>query len=308
MLDNFIKKILGHDEQQNTPETPSAPVIMAPVNLRPGEDEGELYYKVSFSTDRGLMREKNEDSYFIDGKYSSVSEQSSGDCFLELSDETHVYGLFDGMGGESFGDRASALAAAALGDISEKLRSSSASDLPFFMNGFARLANNEIIEMLAENGCERGGSTFTAICLKDGSAYPFYLGDSRIYLCDENGLLQITEDQTLAIRNIKSGVYTEEEARNSPDHHKLTCFLGADKAQLGLDAQPCLPVTMRPGVKLLMCSDGLSDMCSREEIAAILAADHENTAQALKDKAIENGGADNVTCIVIEAINGIFNS
>ena len=132
-------------------------------------------------------------------------------------------------------------------------------------------------------------------------AYPFYLGDSRIYIFDRHGLSQITEDQTLAVRNIKAGIYTEEEAKDSPDHHKLTGYLGADYSDMGLDPRPCMPFRLMDGLTILLCTDGLTDMCSREEISGILADHGNNPARELADLAIKNGGRDNVTCIVIES-------
>lgn len=304
MLDTIIKKLFGRESAGNEWEKLDSPVIMEPVRLAQ-EDNGDIYYKISFATDKGLVRDKNEDSFFIDSKFRHTFEQNESDCYIELTQDTHIFGLFDGMGGEAYGDTASELAAVSLEKMSDSLRSSSSSDLPFYMNEFARTANSAIIDMLLDHNSERGGSTFTALCIKNGTAYPFYLGDSRIYLYDESGLLQITEDQTLAMRKIKSGEYTEEEAKNSPDHHKLTCYLGADRADIGLDAQPCMPVPLKDGTKLLMCSDGLSDMCSREEISEILGRGGDNPAQELVDKAVANGGADNVTCVVIETGVGL---
>ncbi|MBR1723780.1 MAG: hypothetical protein IJ723_01995, partial [Ruminococcus sp.] len=175
------------------------------------------------------------------------------------------------------------------------------SDLPYNMNRFTRSANSAICDMLKDRSNARGGSTFAAVCVKEGMAYPFYLGDSRIYIYDEQGLMQITEDQTLAVRNIKAGVYTEEESKDSPDHHKLTSYLGADYSDMGLDAQPCMPLSLSEGLTILLCTDGLSDMCSTEEISRILESHGNNPARELADLAIKNGGHDNVTCIVIES-------
>lgn len=298
MKDNFFKRLFSKNRSENRAEE-TAPTEDRHSEKPAAEEKHELYIRVSFATDTGRVRENNEDNFYIDGKYRHVYGHNESDSYIELTERTHVFGLFDGMGGESFGETASALAAVHLDRIAPTLRQISASELPFYMNEYARTANNAICDMMDQRNA-RGGSTFTAVCVKDGRAYPFYLGDSRIYLLDEGGLLQITEDQTLAMRKIKAGVYTEEESKDSPDHHKLTCFLGVDEAGMGLDCQPCMPVPAKAGVKLLLCSDGLSDMCSREEICEVLENGGENTARALVDKALKNGGRDNVTCVVIE--------
>lgn len=259
-----------------------------------------MYMKISFATDTGLIRKHNEDSFFIDGKYRHSYGRNECDSYIELSDCTHIYGVFDGMGGEAFGETASAIAAFTLDRMYEKLSQIDASELPYYMNEYTRAANNAICEMYSDRHSGRSGSTMTAICIKDGTAYPFYLGDSRIYLYEKGSLLQITEDQTLAVRKIKAGVYTKEESENSPDHHKLTCFLGADEGGLGLDCQPCMPIPLFSGTKLLMCSDGLTDMCSRSKIEKILTMNADNPAKTLVDAANSDGGKDNVTCVVIE--------
>lgn len=301
MKNFFRNKIFSRKKQDvSSDRSPDAEQAVSEDKEKEKEEEKpSVYMRVSFATDPGKIRENNEDNFYIDGKYRHVYGQNESDCYIELTDRTHVFGLFDGMGGESFGETASALAAIQLDRIAPTLRQIDASELPFYMNEYSRRANNAICDLMAQRNAH-GGSTFTAVCIKNGRAYPFYLGDSRIYLFDEGGLLQITEDQTLAVRKIKAGVYTEKEAENSPDHHILTCFLGVDNADMGLDCQPCMPIPIKPGVKLLLCSDGLTDMCGREEITEILLGGEQNPARALADRAIKNGGADNVTCVVVE--------
>ncbi len=258
------------------------------------------YMQISFATDKGLVRQNNEDNFYIDGKYTHSYEKSETDHYIELTQSGHLFALFDGMGGEAFGETASALAAKHIERYAEVLTDGEVSDLPYHMNEFSRSANSAICDMLKDRSNARGGSTFAAVCIRDGMAYPFYLGDSRIYIYDEQGLMQITEDQTLAIRNIKAGVYTEEQAKDSPDHHKLTSYLGADYSDMGLDAQPCMPFPMTKDMTILLCTDGLTDMCSPEEISGVLEVHGNNPARELADLALRNGGHDNVTCIVIE--------
>ncbi|MGN0633345.1 MAG: PP2C family protein-serine/threonine phosphatase [Oscillospiraceae bacterium] len=266
----------------------------------PPKNKPQLYMNVSLATDTGRVRKNNEDNFYLDGKYRHVYGRDECENYTELAETAHTYGIFDGMGGEAFGETASALASVQLGQTARILKEADVSDLPYQMNLFTRNANNAICDMLDDRGNARGGSTFAAVCVKEGYIYPFYLGDSRIYIFDEDGLLQITEDQTLAERKIKAGVYTREESENSIDHHKLTCYLGVDRSDMGLDCQPCMPIPVKHGLKLLMCTDGLTDMCSREEISQIMSERRIDTARALADKALENGGRDNVTCIVLE--------
>lgn len=290
--------IFRRDEPEQQPEWE---VIPEPEQHSVSRPKPLTYMRISFATDKGLIRQNNEDNFYIDGKYTHSYEKSETDHYIELTQSGHLFALFDGMGGEAFGETASALAALQIQRFADDLTEGAVSDLPYHMNEFTRSANSAICDMLKDRSNARGGSTFAAVCVKEGMAYPFYLGDSRIYIYDSQGLTQITEDQTLAVRNIKAGVYTEEEARNSPDHHKLTGYLGADYSDMGLDPRPCMPFPMSHGLTILLCTDGLTDMCSPEEIAEVLEEHGNNPARELADRAIANGGHDNVTCIVIES-------
>ena len=96
-----------------------------------------------------------------------------------------------------------------------------------------------------------------------------------------------------------NGWYTEEEAKNSRDVHVITSFIGVDSREVGLKALSYKPIKTAD-ITVLICSDGLTDMCTNDEIKEILSQECDNHAQLLVDKALENGGEDNVTCIVIK--------
>jgi protein phosphatase len=296
MLWKFLKKLFSRRKSD------SAEIINISDEYELPQSSG-LYMKVSFATDRGRLRENNEDSFCIDGKYRHIYGRSESDCYIELDGTAHVYGLFDGMGGEDYGETASALAAAHFDRAMPIFKQTAADSLSDCMNEYADTADSAICDMLISRDSDRGGCTFAAVCVKDGEIYPFWLGDSRIYFSSSDGLKQISEDQTLAAAKVKAGVYSAEVGENSPDSHKLTAFLGRG----GMRTESLYaPLPVESGVKILICSDGLSDMCSFEEIAAALDSDTaradstDNTAQSLVNLALENGGADNVTCIVLE--------
>ena len=150
-----------------------------------------------------------------------------------------------------------------------------------------------------ENKGKLGGSTLTLVCTIGTQAYIYSIGDSRVYYYSgEDGLRQVSEDQTLAMKKLKANIYTEEEARMSEDAHKITTFLGVDERGIGLKAQAYGPVDLTAGA-VILCSDGLTDMVDDAGIAELMADADEEIAPRLVDKALENGGADNVTCIVL---------
>ena len=135
-----------------------------------------------------------------------------------------------------------------------------------------------------------------------GLAKLYYLGDSRIYMQDEEDLICLTRDHTLANQKLDAGIYTEAQAKKSADQHRLTLYVGVDKNGLGLNADSRPPVALQPGRKFLLCTDGLVDMCSEQEIQDILSQDYFNEAAVLVQTAVNYGGIDNVTCIVLEVI------
>ena len=129
----------------------------------PPKNKPQLYMNVSLATDTGRVRKNNEDNFYLDGKYRHVYGKNECENYTELAETAHTYGIFDGMGGEAFGETASALASVQLGQTARILKEADVSDLPYQMNLFTRNANNAICDMLDDRGNARGGSTFAAV-------------------------------------------------------------------------------------------------------------------------------------------------
>lgn len=290
---NWLKKLFLHEKAHHEQSKDTEQTLENSSDHTPS-------LRVSYTTDKGNVRKTNEDSFFIDGKCRHTFGKSETDCYIELTKETHVYGLFDGMGGEAYGETASALSAIQLEQITPQLKEAAPEELTELMNDFCRAANSAIIDMLNDRYESGGGSTFAALCFKDGKAYAYNLGDSRIYMFRDGKLTQITEDHTLAMFKIKTGLCTEEELIGSRDHHCLTRFLGADIHDKGLTASEYKPISLDEDVTFMMCSDGVSDMIDDEMIAEILSRESENPAVELVDQALRSGGYDNATCVVLE--------
>ncbi len=254
--------------------------------------------KVFLSTDVGYVRDHNEDNFFIDelGVRSEENQIKSGELVL---DRRRIFAVCDGMGGEDFGDEASAISVEILGRYSGKISEASKEELHDSVNSFSIAANNEICEMVRQRRAHQSGCTLAMVTVDRENINIFNIGDSRVYIYYENVLTQMTEDQTLAMKKLKANIYTEEEAMNSPDSHTITSFLGVDSRGIGPKTVRSGPYQYEP-MTLLICSDGLTDMCSDEEIEEILGEDYENPADELVKKALEYGGYDNTTCIVIQ--------
>ena len=252
---------------------------------------------ISYASNKGSVRSRNEDDLYIDGLGSRAKENMSGDRTLFTSD-SYVFAVCDGMGGEQFGDEAAAIASDTIAHHSSELREASPEQLHEAVNELATEANNRITGMVYAKRANLSGSTLVLAVLHNTTVHIFNLGDSRAYYYSGGTIRQITYDHTVANQKLKANILTEEEAKNSSDSHRLTSFLGVDDRWIGIKAQAYEPFDISGGV-LLLCTDGLFDMCSDEEIAVVISGSQEGCAQRLVEKALSNGGRDNITCMVI---------
>lgn len=261
------------------------------------EEPAERKVKVSVSSSVGCVREHNEDNFYADDFGMRLEEEDAFTGELDMRCR-RIFAVCDGMGGEDFGEDASEISAGVIEFYKGKLRDAAPDELLDVVNAYALKANDEIWEMVRRQQGYQSGSTMAMAMVDKENVNVFNIGDSRVYFYKDKKLEQVTEDQTLAMKKLKENIYTEEQARNSPDCHRITNFLGIDPDGYG-------PQAVHTGtyptetMMILICSDGLTDMCCDEEIADILSKKMENHADALVDRALENGGVDNVTCVVI---------
>lgn len=238
----------------------------------------------SAKTHTGLVRKNNEDAVA---------------CEPDLG----LFVIADGMGGLARGEVASRMAAERL------LAGVIARSTPAF--GPATAPPEEIllaainaaqVHVFGENtdAPDRApmGTTATAIWIAGGVAHYVHAGDSRLYVISaSSGIGQVTKDQTVAQRMIDRG---EDPVRATETHgHVLTTFIGTH----GLFKPSSGSRDLSPGDTALLCTDGLTDMVSDTQIEDIVSqhrGDPETVADALIVRAIENGGRDNITVIVIQ--------
>jgi protein phosphatase len=142
------------------------------------------------------------------------------------------------------------------------------------------------------------GTTCTLLYLDDATAHIAHVGDSRAYRLRDGALEQLTEDHTLVARMVREGKLAPEEAEHHPQRSIITRALGVD-SDVSVDL---LAVELRPGDRLLLCSDGLSSMLEESSIVDVLGSeqDAQGAADALVDRANEAGGEDNVTVLIID--------
>ncbi|HJU82143.1 MAG TPA: PP2C family serine/threonine-protein phosphatase [Acidimicrobiia bacterium] len=231
-----------------------------------------MNYQYASATHRGRVRNNNEDAH-----WPEAAGQGPGPFVLMVA---------DGMGGAVAGEVASQLAVA----------EAQASDgLP--SERLAR-ANAQVFERsLAEPELAGMGTTLTLVELgPDGVAHLAHVGDSRAYLWHDGVLEQITDDHTVVAEQLAAGRISEGDIANHPQRSMLTRVLGIGSA-IDVDT---LDLPLTPGDRLLICSDGLTNMIDDEMVASLLGAGApEEVAWNLIEAANRAGGHDNITVIVV---------
>ena len=228
-------------------------------------------------THAGKVRQNNEDALLVG----------------EGKDET-LFVVADGIGGFEAGEVASSLAVDVLKDLQP--------DEPF--TAAIGEANRRILA--AGRGDEKlSGMGTTVVAIRFGGtqrepvAEVAHVGDSRAYLMRGGDMNPITEDHSLVAELVRSGDLTRDQAAEHPQKNLITRALGADE-EVDVDTA-ILPVEV--GDRILLCSDGLSDMVSEAGISEILAdspEDPERVAHGLLSAALDAGGNDNITIVVVD--------
>ncbi|MCC6313994.1 MAG: serine/threonine-protein phosphatase [Thermomicrobiales bacterium] len=204
----------------------------------------------------------------------------------------------DGMGGHAGGDVAANLAVETLRDT---VIGSGEADAALLLKQAFRKANEAIYGRSEAVGGEPMGTTLTAAILRGKYATIASVGDSRAYLLRARGMTQITKDHSLVAEQVANGTLKPEAARSSPQRNILTQALGM-KAKLDTRLPGIFELTLLPGDRLLLCTDGFYDVLQDRDFADVMLANPPASAAArLVDIARERGTTDNVSAVVAEA-------
>jgi serine/threonine protein phosphatase PrpC len=236
-----------------------------------------LVLRYSARSDRGLVRQNNQDAVY------------AGPRLLALA---------DGMGGHAAGEVASSLVISALAPLDED---DPGDDLLAELRHATVEGNAAITRHVADAPDLDGmGTTLTAILFAGSRLGLVHIGDSRAYQLREGAFTQITKDDTFVQSLIDEGRITEEEAHTHPQRSLLL------RAITGQDVDPSLTIReARAGDRYLLCSDGLSGVVSDETLADTLQAyrDPRECADRMIELALRGGGPDNITCIVADVVD-----
>lgn len=277
-------------------------------------------YDASVSTHTGLVRQNNEDSYYLDGRLMKAHGKACRRDSFRRSARESVFAVCDGIGGEQNGEKASGEAVALLQAFCAGIagKSGGIDELIKEMGRFVQGANDAIYDLAVKDDAEGMGTTFTCLVLCGREAAALNLGDSRVYLMREGQLRQLTTDHTEAERLVRLGIISREQARGHRTKHILSRCLGVSPEEGRMEASVSEIISLAEGDVFLLCSDGLTDMLDDGEIRDVLlgkrvsgkqenrthASKVPDLAEKLVRHALANGGRDNVTAMVVR-INGI---
>lgn len=240
-------------------------------------------------SDTGKRRANNEDAYL-------------------LNDRMGLYAVADGIGGNEGGEVASRISVETLEEampdlLGEKNRTPpegrlrNADPVRSALQQALALSNRKMRRAMSQNPALSGmGTTLTALLLRDRSAFIAHIGDSRAYLLRSGEFKKLTNDHSFVAEQVRAGVMTPEQARSSPRRHVITRALGIEE-----EIKPDLAkLALLRGDRLLLCTDGLTEMLNDAEIGRVLAASAPREAvQRLVAGANDRGGVDNITVVVV---------
>jgi len=246
-------------------------------------------------SDVGLTRSINEDAFQLTDLSTGTSfDASPSSGQFTVGRRGALLTLSDGMGGHAAGEVASSTV---ISSVRSTLQVHADAPAEQRLEAAVRRANADVIEAAQTKGQHGMGATLTAVLVEKTNAYVAEVGDSRAYLLRAGQLKQLTRDQSLVQMLVDQGLMQPEEAENSPRKNILLQAMGSvDEVHAAIGQ-----VALRQGDKLLICSDGISNAITHEELRQILAKNAPWPACAqLIQLANDRGGEDNLTAVVAE--------
>lgn len=227
----------------------------------------------AFRTDVGKVRANNQDAPIV-------------------SEKLRLYGVADGMGGHKGGEVAST---SARDDLLRELEGKTPSVAA--LSGAIEEVNRQIYHQQEHDDALTGmGTTLSVLWMSDNFVYIGHVGDSRVYLLRDGEFRQMTLDHSLVEQLVREGVLTEEEAQNHPMRNIITRAIGTDES-VEVDV---VVEERRKGDLWLACSDGLHGLVDDRQMRdALRQYAPEKAADVLLKAALDAGGRDNVTLVIV---------
>jgi PPM family protein phosphatase len=249
--------------------------MTAPVQLR-----------ATAFTHQGAVRADNEDCIAL-GDWVT-SEPMAAPLVLERATGAPLIAVVaDGMGGHAAGEVASRIAAERLTALAARAGDEAG------LASLLRDVNAELFEAMREQPTLRGmGTTVAGVVVAPAGSLVFNVGDSRVYRIEDGALVQLSTDDT-------PGPKLADRRTAAMTSHLITQSLGGAYEEVGIEPH-LLSVPPAARERYLLCSDGLSDLLTRDEIEAALAADDQTSVYALFEAAMARGGRDNISIVMLD--------
>lgn len=267
--------------------------------------DGRLSLDVYAASCIGHVRSENEDNFYLSGG-TFINRDSGANADYETAGNSgmlmDVYAVCDGMGGEARGDLACRIAIEALSSLHGEYMSGQKCMPAVFVKRFVERANSAIVAKAHELSVERIGTTYAMACIIDNKAFISNIGDSRVYHYSEGALAQISRDHTELQYLVDIGEITQAQAARRNDKHALSKYLGME-VEGELTPFFGRVVDLKAGDVLFLCSDGITDMLYDIELLRLIKK-YDNAQEICRvavESALDLGGYDNTTCVVIRA-------
>jgi protein phosphatase len=259
-------------------------------------------------TDCGRVRDSNEDQFaFVElVKVLQIRMSSLPQPTVKRSqDKSYLFIVADGMGGKAAGETASALAVESVESfVLESLKwfaHCQGGDDDKILAEFQKSLEQASLRVKAESEnrpeLHGMGTTLTLAYSLNDELFIAHAGDSRCYMCREGSLFRATRDHTLVEELVKHGQISADEAKSHRWRHVITNALGGEDFTTNVEVHK---LHLQDGDCILLCSDGLTEMLSDEQISQIILAstDPEQACRQLVDRANAEGGKDNITVVI----------
>lgn len=249
----------------------------------------EFVLDVAGLSDRGVKRDHNEDAWA--GPHPSLSRE-------QLGKKGQLYIVADGVGGHQAGDVASLMAVEI---IQQQYYADHSANVVTSLKTAIQSANDQIVREATARLARRGMSTtVTAAVVRDDQLIVANVGDSRTYLIQNGQARQLTDDHSWVEEQVRVGLISRTEAAKHPQRNIITRSLGSDR-KLDIDI---FEAKLKPGDSILLCSDGLSNLISQQEIGNIVSKGWmaEGAVNELIELAIKRSAPDNVTAVLINIV------
>ena len=233
-------------------------------------------------------------------RYSAVTHvgrlrKINEDSILSLPD-LKIWMISYGMGGHAAGDYASQTVVEAIAALPQNLQPT---DLMHQLRGAMLTAHDTIRAEASRRGAGIVGATVVALMMSNGHFVAFWAGDSRLYRFRDGNIEMLTRDHSMVAELVQGGIMDWDEAEHHPQSNAITRAVGVG-AVLNVDK---VRGEVRPGDRFLLCSDGLTKYAGMQALRRLVSgAQLETVCDVLLQMALDGGGADNISVIVVDSI------